>query len=379
MASQIRSFDPNRYRSQFPVVHQKLFLNHASEAPVSLPVRQRIDEYLDSAKFDPDATMQLLGRLKGLLAQLFGGSESEYALMPNTGTAMGIVAGGYDWQPGDNIVLPAEEYPANQYPWLALRDRGVDVRIAPLTPELRVDPDRIAALVDEKTRMIALSAVGYLSGFRADLKRLSQIAHSVDALLVVDVIQAAGAVPIDVEADGIDIMAAGSYKWLLGPIGCGFAYFRPSAMARIRPLLPGAFSSVKGAEDYQGEFELLPTARRYETGCMAFSLQHGWTGGLELLLDASIEAVHRHLLCLTDRLIAGLQAKGCRLLSPVDHPAERSGIIAFTLGDSAADEALTRSLRQQEILIGFRGGRCRVSPHFYNTEADIDRLLGVIR
>lgn len=367
-----------RFRSQFPVTERMLFLNHASEAPVSVPVRRRIDEYLDAAENDPDTTPFDSLRLKTLLSTLLGGTPDEFALMPNTATGVATVANGLDWQPGDNVVVPDEEYPANVYPWLSLQERGVEVRKVALGADLRVDPAAVAQRVDRRTRILAVSAVEYLSGYRNDLKALSRIAHGRNALFVVDAIQAAGALPVHIDEDGIDVLCAGGYKWLLGPIGTGFAYYRRSLWERIRPTIPGARSSVKGAADKHGEFELLPSAQRYETGCMAFSLLHGWTAGLEMLLEAGVANIHAHLLGLTDRLIAGLQAKGLTVVSPVERPDERSGIIAFTTGSTAANQDLVERLYRQKIIIAQRGGHCRVSPHLYNTPGDIDRLLEAI-
>lgn len=370
--------DLSAFRSQFPVTERMLYLNHASESPVSLPVRRRVDEYLNIAAGDPDAAPVGLEPLKALLAKLLGGSPAEYAAMPNTGTAINTVALGLDWKPGDNLVVPAQEFPANLYPWLALRERGVEVRIVPLERNLRIDPARVDSLVDDRTRVVAVSAVEYLSGFRNDLPRLSEIAHARGALFVVDGIQAAGAMPLHVDGDGIDVLAAGGYKWLLGPVGTGFAYFRRSVWEQIRPVLPGARSSVQGAEDPEGAFTLLDHAGRYETGCLPFSLLHAWTGGLELLLEAGIDNISAQIRSLTDRLIAGLQVKGIQIASPVGRKTERSGILAFTLGSPEANEALVKRLYDQQIVIAFRGERCRVSPHFYNTTADMDRLLEAI-
>jgi len=369
--------DPTRFRAHFPVTERLLFLNHASETPMSTPIRQRITEYFDAAALDPDAApfFQAITRVPALLSQLLGGSPDEYALMPNTATGINTVALGLDWKPGDNVVIPAEEYPAMSYPWLNLRRQGVEVRVVPLEKNLRVDPDRIASYVDDRTRVVAVSAVEYLSGFRNDLPRISQIAHARGALFVVDAIQAAGALPIHVDADGIDVLAAGGYKWLTGPVGTGFAYFSRSTWEQIRPVLPGAFSSVEGVADAAGRFTLQPNAMRYMTGCLPFQLHWGWTAGLELLLEAGIENTAAQIRLLTDRLIAGLQVKGITIATPVGRKSERSGIISFTLGSAAANEALVKRLHEQQIIISYRGERCRVSPHFYNTEADIDRLL----
>ncbi|MFZ5817847.1 MAG: aminotransferase class V-fold PLP-dependent enzyme, partial [Bacillota bacterium] len=331
-----------RFRGLFPVVDRMLYLNHASETPVPTPVRQRIEEYMDVAAGDPDAAFIDLQPLKERLARLLGGSPAEYAVMPNTSTAINAVALGLDWRPGDNVVVPAQEFPANLYPWLNLRERGVEVRIVPLERNLRVDPARVAERVDGRTRVLAVSAVEYLSGFRNDLPRLSEMARARGALFVVDGIQAAGAMPLDVEADGIDVLAAGGYKWLIGPIGTGFLYIRRSVWERVRPVLPGAFSSIQGAEDPDGLFTFRPDAGRYESGCMPFSLLHGWTAGLDMLLEAGIDNVSAQIRLLTDRLIAGLQVRGIAIASPVGRKSERSGILSFTLGSPEANEALVK-------------------------------------
>lgn len=366
--------DVAKYRSQFPVVERALYLNHASETPVSRPVRRLMNAYMDVAEVDPDAAPIGQERLKSLLSQLLGGTAEEYAVMPNTATGLGIVANGLDWQPGDNVVVPDEEYPANVYPWLNLRERGVEVRRVPLDGK-RVDPARVADLVDGRTRVLAVSHVEYLSGFRNDLNALSRIAHDRGALFVVDAIQSAGVLPLHVEQNGIDVMAAGGYKWLLGPIGTGFAYYRRSVWERIRPVLPGARSSVGGPGDFRGEFALLNTAQRYETGCMPFSLLYGWTAGLEMLLEAGVDNIAGHVLSLTDRLIQGIRARGWKIHSPVDRLEERSGIVSFTAGSQQANDDLERRLYDQKIIVARRGGGIRVSPHFYNTPDDIDRLL----
>lgn len=367
--------DLSRFRRHFPAAGSVLFLNHASESPLCTPVRERINAYLDIAELDPDAAPVEMDRLKGELARLLGGRAEEYAALPNTATGLGIVAGGYPWEAGDNVVVPAQEYPANVYPWLSLRERGVEVRTVLLDDRLRVDPARVASLVDDRTRVLAVSAVEYLSGFRNDLKALSQIAHAHGALFVVDGIQGAGAVPINVEDEGIDVLAAGGYKWLLGPVGTGFAYYRRSAWDRIKPLLPGSRSSVKGPEDSGAEFQLLSTAQRYETGCLPFSLIHGWTGGLELLSEAGIPQIHAQILSLTDCLIEGLARRGYRVVSSVERQEERSGIVAFSAESLQANQALVKRLAARRVIIALRGGFCRVSPHFYNTLDEMDQFL----
>lgn len=221
--------------------------------------------------------------------------------------------------------MPAGEHWNNTFPWLALRARGVDVRVVPLETDRRLDPDRLAERVDGRTRMVAAAAVNHLTGFRADLRRLSRIARDHDALFVVDGVHAAGVVPLNVDDDGIDVLAGAGFKWLLGLHGTGFVYVRKSAWDRIQPLLPGMFA----AEDDFHELRWPPSAQRYETGSLSYALFHAWTAGLEMLLEIGVPAIHARVLGLTSRLIEGLLVRGLTVIMPVAHPGERSAIVSL--------------------------------------------------
>ncbi len=366
--------DSAAVRALFPVTERLIFLNNAAESPLSLPVRRRLEDYLDLAEHAPHRRPPARNPVRLLLARLLGGLPEEYALVPSTGVGLGLAAAGYAWAPGDNVVVPAEEHWNNTFPWLALRDRGVEVRIVPIEADLRVAPARIAARVDSRTRMVAVAAVRHTTGFRADLKAVSRIARDRGALFVVDGIQAAGVMPLNVEEDGIDVLACAGFKWLLGMPGTGFLYIRKGLWDRIRPTLPGMFS----AEDDLSELRWLPSAQRYETGTLPYSLFHAWTAGLELILEIGVPAIQTRVLELTSRLIEGLQAKGMQVVSPVESQQERSAIVAFTAGSQEANQALLARLTERAITISLRGGRCRVSPSFYNNEEEIDRFLGTL-
>jgi cysteine desulfurase / selenocysteine lyase len=366
--------DVARIRASFPVTEQLVFMNNAAESPLSLPVRRRLDEYLDRAALSPDGRPPARHPLRPLLSRLLGGLPEEYALVTSTGVGIGLVAEGYAWAPGDNVVVPADEHWNNTFPWLALRDRGVDVRIVPVATDQRVDPASVADRVDGQTRMVAVAAVRHQSGFRADLPLLSRIAHDRGALFVVDGVQAAGVVPLNVEQDGIDVLACAGFKWLLGLHGTGFLYVRRSVWDRIRPVLPGMFS----AEDNLTELRWLQSAQRYETGSLAYALFHAWTAGLEMILEIGVPAIHSRALELTTRLVDGLRTQGMTVVSPVESRHERSAIVAFTAGSPEANRAIQTRLAARNIVISLRSGRCRVSPAFYNTEAEIDRLLDAL-
>ena len=358
-------------RQCFPVTRSMAFLNNAAESALCTPVRRRLDEYLDAAATTPDKRPPARHPVRPLLAGLFGGAPEEYALVTSTGVGVGLAAAGYDWSPGDNVVLPAEEHSNNTYPWLALRERGVDVRIVPVGADERLNPDAVAERVDDRTRMVALAAVRHLTGFRADLRAMSGIAHARGALFVVDGVQAAGVVPLDVDDDGIDVLACAGFKWLLGLHGTGFLYVRKTAWERLRPLLPGMFA----AEDDLSDVRWLRSAQRYETGSLAYSLFHAWTAGLEMIADIGVPAIHARTLALTSRLMDGLRALGLTVVTPASRPDERSGIVSFTVGTPDENRAVHARLAERHVAIAVRGGRCRVSPAFYNDETDIDRLL----
>ena len=361
-------------RRQFPVTERMVFLNNAAESPLSLPVRRRLDEYLDRAACAPDRRPPARHPVRPLLSLLLGGSADEYALVTSTGVGLGLAAAGYAWVPGDNVVVPAGEHWNNTFPWLALRTRGIDVRVVPLGADQRLDPVQVAERVNERTRMVAAAAVNHLTGFRSDLRRLSRIAHDCGALFVVDGVQAAGVVPLNVDDDGIDVLAGAGFKWLLGLHGTGYVYVRRDAWERVQPVLPGMFA----AEDNLHDLRWLPNAQRYETGSLAYALFHAWTAGLGMIHEIGVPAIHARVLDLTSRLISGLRARGMTVVTPAAHPGERSAIVTFTAASQEANRALHAHLSGQGISISLRGGQCRVSPSFYNTEEEIDRLLAAL-
>lgn len=359
-------------RELFPVCRESTFLNNAAESPLNVRVRQRLREYLTLASDEPQKKPPARDPVRVALSGLLGGDPADYALVSSTGVGIGIAAAGYDWRQGDNVVVPQDEHWNNTFPWLALRERGVDCRLVPVDENQRVDPEAIAARVDENTRMLATTAVRFNTGFRADLKLLSSIAHDRGALFVVDGIQGAGVFPMNVVEDGIDVLACAGFKWLLGMPGTGFLYVNRTAREKINPVLPGMYA----AEHDTRSLNYHTDARRYETGTLAYSLFHAWTAGLEILREVGVDKIHARVLELTDRIIAGLRGKGIEIVSPVERLEERSAIISFTLGSEAANKELHENLLAERIMVAPRDGRIRVSPNFFNNEDDIHRFLG---
>jgi cysteine desulfurase / selenocysteine lyase len=358
-------------RSLFPVTRRSVYLNNAAETPMNERFRQRLMEFLQLAADAPQDTPSFRDDVRALLSRLFGGSANEYALMTSTVAGVGTVAAGLQWKKGQNVVLPSLEHWSNIFPWFALKERGVEIRLVDPDEHNRVTPEAIAKLVDENTKVVALAAVRFNSGFRADLKRISAIAHRAGALLVVDGIQAAGVVPLNVDIDGIDVLCCGGFKWLLGAPGTGFMYVRKEAQNLIKPVIPGMWSAGVSFTELKHHDD----ARRYESGTIADSLFYAWTAGLELLLELGVENIHARVMELTDYLIKGLRAKKVDIVSPVDNVGERSAIVIISVGSADDNKALYKKLRSKDIIVTLRLGVIRVSPNFFNTENDIDALL----
>lgn len=358
-------------RSLFPVVEHAVYLNNAAESPMNLRVKHALDTYTELALHEPYKKESPRNAIRERLAAMFGGSRSDYALITSTGVGIGMVAQGFPWQKGDNVVLPADEHWNNTFPWLALREKGVDVRLVEPDSDERVMPESIARCVDKRTKIVACAAVRFNTGFRADLQKIGEIAHAHNALFLVDAIQCAGAIPMHVEKLGIDIMAAAAFKWLLGLPGSGFLYINEQARQIISPILPGMFA----AENDFRELRYLDDARKYETGTFAYPLFHAWRAGLDLLQEIGIDTIHTRILTRTDRIIHGLTAKNISIISPIEYHDERSAIISFSVGDDNANERLVERLAEKRIIVALRDGRIRVSPNFFNTEDEIDMFL----
>jgi selenocysteine lyase/cysteine desulfurase len=373
--------DWSAFRSHFPVTARWAFLDHAAVAPLPTPAVEALRLYAESLASNGIADLKRwldrIAHVRGLAARLINApSENDVYFIPNTTHGISVVAEGFPWQPGDNVVLAAEEYPANQYPWMNLAGRGVEVRAVPSRGN-RIAVDDLRAALTDRTRVLSVSSVEFASGFRNDLDTLGGLCRERGILFFVDAIQSLGAIPLDVQRTPIDALAADGHKWMLGPEGAGFGYIRRQWVDRLHPIGVGAFSVVRPFDFSTIDFTLKPHAGRWEGGALNVPGITALGASLELLLAAGVENVERRILELTDYLCDRALSQGWQVFSS-RRAGEKSGIVSLVHPSRPAAEVQKRC-RAAGVVVNNRAGRTRVSPHAYNTPAEIDLFLDAAR
>ncbi len=370
----------DRFRSQMPVTKHWAYFDHAAVAALPSGAHDAIAKWLKQASDDGGPAWMdwedKLNRVRNTTAAMVGAAQEEIGLIKSTTEGVTCVAEGFPWQPGDNVVLPADEFPSNQYPWMNLASRGVEVRRV-AADGVGIDLDRLAVTCDDRTKIVALSWVGFLSGWRADLDAAAEIAHRRGALLFVDVIQGLGAFPLDVRQAQIDFFAADGHKWMLGPEGAGVMYIRREHLDKLRPFGLGWNSVAQGSNFTQIELKLKNSAQRYEGGSPNSVGFAGLSASLELLNEIGIDAIGRRLLEITALCCERLIDIGAVIVSRRQHDQNCSGIVTFEF-PGCNSLAMKKHCLAKHVLISHRSGKLRISPHAYINDDDIDRLIAAL-
>jgi cysteine desulfurase / selenocysteine lyase len=364
-----------------PVTARWAFLDHAAVAPLTAPARDAFTEWVSHVAghgvVHEARWLKRVEEVRRRFGELLSADPLDVAFVKNTSEGIGIVAEGYPWRPGDNVVTSADEYPANLYPWLNLASRGVELRRVPSRDQGRVSIDDLRAAIDGRTRIVTLSFVEFATGFRNDLDAVGQLCRERGVLFFVDAIQGLGALPLDVSRTPIDALAADGHKWLLGPEGAGVLWVRRELVDRLRPVGVG-WHSVVGAWDFSKiDFRLKPNAGRWESGSLNVGGIVALGASLELLLAIGPPAVAARVRELTDHLCDRAETAGWRVFS-ARGDGEWSGIVSLEPPAGVAAESAAKSLLSAGVVVRPRAGRLRVSPHAYNTVEEIDRLVSLL-
>jgi selenocysteine lyase/cysteine desulfurase len=373
-----------RARSLFPyLTGGGVYLNHAATSPLAIPVVAALTAHIDQRmKGEIDTYAVDLPMVKSwrrhVQTIINAEGPERIAFSMNTSDALNVVASGIPWRDDDHIIVNNAEFPANLHPFLHLRRRGVHVDVIPVEDGV-VTPEIIERAITPSTRMLALSAVQFLSGYRADLEAIGSLCRNRGLIFVVDGIQAVGAVPVDVRRMHIDCLAAGAQKWQMAPQGTGFLYVSEELQSSIEQQHVG-WLSVASPWDFKDLDQALdPTARRYEGGTLNIAGMHAMHASLAMLLEFGIETIAGHILAITDMLMQDLAAiDGVRLITPFD-PSRRAGIVAVRPPSGVRAEELAVRMRNNGVTIAVREGLLRFSPHFYNTPDEMHRAAATLR
>jgi len=313
---------------------------------------------------------------KERLARLINASTEDIVFTGNTSHGLNIAAHGIDWRAGDNVIVPENEFPSLAYLWFNLQHWGVEVRFVPWSgagPTV----DEIMAAVDERTRAVSCSVIKWDTGYRIDLEELGRRCEERGVLLIVDAIQAVGAQRVDVKAARVSALSTHGYKWLMSGHGLGALYVAPQAIDRIRPGFIGYTAIADDGLAFKGEIKFKPGAGRYGTGGGNRLGQTALAASLSLIEEIGIGTIEEQNRALSEMLYSGLQKKSVQIVSSPD-PARRTAITVFTLGSQERDAAFVEELDKQRISVSLRPLGVRVSPDFYNDEAEIARLLDAV-
>ena len=371
-----------RFRSQMAVKGKWAYFDHGAVAPLPEPTRAAIAAWLNEAAEEGDVPWQSwsqqVERTRLAAANLVNAGVEEIALVPNTTSGISLVAEGFPWREGDNVVTLDNEFPSNLYPWLNLASRGVETRKVPVE-DGRVDLSRVEEAMDGRTRLVSLSWVGFASGWRIDVAAAAEMCHRHGCLFFLDAIQGLGVFPLDATATGIDFLAADGHKWLLGPEGAGLLFVRREHLDLLRPLGLG-WHSVQSTGGFTSEMSLRPTAARYEGGTQNMAGMIGLGASLALLAELGVgpasSPVAELVLSITDYACERLTSLGAVLLSPREGE-RRSGIVTFQVPGKDPAE-IRKALLAAGIVTSCRGGGIRISPHGYAMKEEIDRLVAVL-
>lgn len=365
-------------RDLFPATKNYTYLNSAAVAPLpTIAIEAVVSQLRDVSAHGSAHFTDWVGtknRAREILARMLAVKPEQIAFMRNTSDGFSTIANGLKWEKGDNIVSFGKEFPANFYAWRRIRDEfGVELRLCS-EKNGRVDVDQLIGMIDSNTKLVSISAVQFASGFRADLERIGHAARKADALFAVDIIQGFGVMPFDLPAQMVDAAAGASHKWLCSPEGCGILYLSERARERIKPTFVGWISVEEPWDFEDSEQNYKPNALAWETGTGCASLFYGLEQSAKLLDETGAENIEKYLEGLTDYLCEIVPSNKYEIVSSREK-GEKSQIVCLKHRAGTAPAEIAAALEKENIIVSPRTDRIRIAPHFFNNQADIEKLV----
>lgn len=364
-----------RYRHAFPAAENLIYLNHAAVSPLSRPSAEALRGFAEDSLYHGSAHyeqwLEAYAGLRRAAARLVNAAPEEIAIMKNTSEGISTIALGLDWRPGDRIVAFREEFPSNQYPWQRVQPKGVSITWLSVT-----DPPEKIREAARGAKLLAVSFVQFLSGYRANLAQIGSICRDLGVVFFVDAIQGLGAFPLDVRAFHIGALAADGHKWLCGPEGCAILYVARELQERVEPVEFG-WTNVAGYDKYgDRDMTLRDDAGRYECGSLNTIGCFGLRAAIEFLLEIGVPHIAPKVQALGDRIDEGARSKGYETAS-VRTPESGAGIVSVKK-DGVDPMAVVARLKENRVTAAARNGWVRMSPHFYIEFEEIDRALELL-
>lgn len=372
-------------RQLFPVTKNIVPFNHAAVAPIPSTSVEAMTEFITAISNYGDKDygkwFRKLAEIRAGMARFIGAAADEIAFIKNTSEGLSFVANGLSFQTGDNVVVPEMEFPANIYPWLNLKAKGVKTKFVKCI-QGRVPLENIESTIDERTRLVSISSVEFSSGFRNNIKAISALCREKSQqfgrkiYLCVDGIQSMGVLKVDVKKLGIDFFSADGHKWFLTPEGAGIFYCSSDVIEDLHPASVGWKSVINPLDFDDINFDLEQSAKKFEQGSMNLIGIFALGASLDLFNSVGIENIEQRILFLTDTLINTIQEHGYTVTNSL-LPAERSGIVTFITEKGI--EEVYQTFINNNIQLSLRNGNIRLSPHFYCNEEDIARFTEVLK
>ena len=370
-------------RHEFPVAQDKIFLAHGGDCPLPRRVAEAVSRYArDATTGDQEKFVypKILSDGRKVAAQLLGCKPEEVAFVGPTSLALSFIASGLKFRRGDNVLIYFDDYPSNVYPWMALAEQGVEVRLMNTRGLGLIRPKDVTGQIDENTRLVALASCHFISGYRLEAEAIAGYLRERNVLFCLDAIQTVGAFPLN--SSIVDLLAADAHKWLLGPCGAGLMYVRESVQEKLAPPIYG-WHNVRCPEFVaQEQIVLRSGAARYEAGTHNLLGIVGLVTAMELILEIGIENISRELLRKRAWLVPALQSKGYEVLHADAAPQNSSGITSFFHREKDIS-ALHQKLTDARVVTSLRTDRkgqkyIRLSPHFYNTDEELRRVMELV-